>query len=107
MRRSQRHGQAPFVGMGILMLLVFWFAAGFVVRSWWVVPVPLLVGVAFAVFDFDFEGRLGDVLQYLGGDYEFWWTTYLVGAPFFMLAAGLGLQARRHLDHKRAPRALS
>jgi hypothetical protein len=94
--------------MGLLLLLVFWFVAGFVVRSWWLLLAPLLIGIAIPVFQLDFDGRrLGDLLQYLGGDYEFWWTTYVFGAPFFMLAAGLGLQVRRHVDRRRTVGTLS
>ena len=92
-------------------MLLFWFVAGFAIRSWWVLLGPVTVAIAVligleVVPDFD-DRRIGEWLLYLGGDFEFWWTTYLFGAPFFMLAAGLGLQLRRHVDRKRTARALT
>lgn len=83
-------------------MAVFWFAAGFAIRSWWVLLGPLIVGGAVLagvelVPDLE-DRRIGDLLLYLGGDQEFWFLTFLLGVPFFALAAGLGHQLREHVQ---------
>ena len=91
--------------VGYLVMIGFWFAVGFLTRSWWTLLGPVLVALLILAdleFDLDLDNRrMGDLLLYLGGEDEFWFFTFWVGLPFFMLAAGLGLQLRRHVDRKR------
>jgi hypothetical protein len=86
-------------------MIGFWFAVGFLIRSWWALLGPVLVGLLVLVGlelipDFD-DRRLGDWLLYLGGGEEYWYMTFWIGLPFFALAAGLGHQLRTHMSRSR------
>lgn len=88
--------------MGWAAMAAFWFAAGFAVRSWWVLLGPLAVGAAVLaaaelVPDLD-DRRIGDWLVYLGGGEEFWYLAFLFEAPLFVLAAALGHWLRERVQ---------
>lgn len=88
--------------MGIAILCGAWLALAVAVGSRWlmVLPVALAAGllIVLEVGDLDQGSGLGRVLVYLGGDYEFWWSTYLIGLPWFLLLIELGYRVRRRLD---------
>lgn len=74
-----------------------WFVAGLLLQSRWVILGP----VALAAFVL-ISGNAFQVMVTLGGDYEFWWTTYVIGAPFFMIGAELGYRLGRALSRRRS-----
>lgn len=86
-------------------MIGFWFAVGFLIRSWWTLLGPVLVALLILAdieFGLDLDSRrIGDLLDYLSGNEEYGFFVFWTGLPFFLLAAGLGHQLREHLHRKR------
>lgn len=87
--------------MGPVLLSVAWLGLGLVVGSRWLMILPISLALAVLVGaeigDLNRESGVGRALVYLGGDYEFWWSTYLFGLPWFLLLIELGVRVHRRI----------